>query len=407
MGAHIGQRTCHDAHHMVQKALAGEIQHQIGTIPENLNGIHPPDGGFFAVFQITEGLEILLSHQIGGSGAHCLHIQLFRQRPAVPPSEHIGHRALVDAVAVGLTLGIQSGVKPGLGLFQRHHGNIPGQILIDVSHDLTGRQGMFQRKGGHLSHGVHAPIGAARAAHFHLCAVQLLQNGLQLGLNGIGGIALLLPAVIFGSLILKGHTIILLHRPPRCGFSFIIPHFCKLCYTVYEVMTMEYQLIRSKRKTLAIEITRDARLVVRAPLRCSQARIEQFLAEKQAWITLHLQKMQQRRENHPEPTPEEEIFLRQKARNLLPGLVNRYAAQMDVQPTGITITGARTRFGSCSPKNRLSFSFRLMDYPMEAIEYVVVHELAHILHKNHSAAFYAEIEKVLPDWRTRNRLLKQ
>ena len=170
---------------------------------------------------------------------------------------------------------------------------------------------------------------------------------------------------------------------------------------------MEYQLIRSKRKTLAIEITRDARLVVRAPLRCSQARIEQFLAEKQAWITLHLQKMQQRRENHPEPTPEEEALLRKKARNLLPGLVNRYAVQMDVQPAGITITGARTRFGSCSPKNRLSFSFRLMDYPMEAIEYVVVHELAHILHKNHSAAFYAEIEKVLPDWRERNKLLKQ
>ena len=170
---------------------------------------------------------------------------------------------------------------------------------------------------------------------------------------------------------------------------------------------MEYQLIRSKRKTLAIEITRDARLVVRAPLRCSQTRIEQFLTEKQTWITLHLQKMQQRRENHPEPTPEEEIFLRQKARNLLPGLVNRYAVQMDVQPAGITITGARTRFGSCSPKNRLSFSFRLMDYPMEAIEYVVVHELAHILHKNHSAAFYAEIEKILPDWRERNKLLKQ
>ena len=172
-------------------------------------------------------------------------------------------------------------------------------------------------------------------------------------------------------------------------------------------MTVDYQLIRSKRKTLAIEITRDARLVVRAPLRCSQARIEQFLQEKQAWITLHLQKMQQRRENHPEPTPEKEARLRKKARDLLPGLVARYAAQMNVYPTGIAITGARTRFGSCSPKNRLSFSFRLMDYPMEAIEYVVVHELAHILHKNHSAAFYAEIEKILPDWRERNKLLKQ
>jgi len=170
---------------------------------------------------------------------------------------------------------------------------------------------------------------------------------------------------------------------------------------------MEYQLIRSKRKTLAIEITRDARLVVRAPLRCSQARITQFLEEKQGWITLHLEKMRQRQQCHPEPTAEEEAYLRQKAKDLLPDMVARYAAQMHLQPTGITITGARTRFGSCSPKNRLSFSFRLMGYPMEAIEYVVVHELAHIQHKNHSAAFYAEIAKILPDWQARNNLLKQ
>ena len=170
---------------------------------------------------------------------------------------------------------------------------------------------------------------------------------------------------------------------------------------------MEYQLIRSKRKTLAIEITREARLVVRAPLRCPQWRIDRFLAEKQAWIALHLEKMQQRRENHPEPTAEEEVLLRQKAQALLPGLVAQYAAQMEVQPTGITVTGARTRFGSCSPKNRLSFSFRLMSYPLAAIEYVVVHELAHIRHKNHGPDFYAEVEKILPDWRQRNQLLKK
>lgn len=111
--------------------------------------------------------------------------------------------------------------------------------------------------------------------------------------------------------------------------------------------------------------------------------------------------------NHPEPTAEEEVLLRQKARALLPGLVTQYAAQMEVQPTGITVTGARTRFGSCSPKNRLSFSFRLMSYPLAAIEYVVVHELAHIRHKNHGPDFYAEIEKILPDWRQRNQLLKK
>ena len=118
-------------------------------------------------------------------------------------------------------------------------------------------------------------------------------------------------------------------------------------------------------------------------------------------------KMQARRESHPEPTAEQEAALRQKAKEILPALVAQYAARMGVEPAGITVTGARTRFGSCSPKNRLSFSFRLMEYPMEAIEYVVVHELAHIRHKNHGPDFYKEIEAVLPHWQDANRLLKK
>lgn len=170
---------------------------------------------------------------------------------------------------------------------------------------------------------------------------------------------------------------------------------------------MEYTLIRSRRKTLAIEITREAKLVVRAPMRCPQREIDRFLQQKEQWITLHMARMQARRESHPEPSADQEAALRATAKALLPPLVEHYAALMGVVPAGITITGARTRFGSCSPKNRLSFSFRLMDYPIDAIEYVVVHELAHIVHKNHSPAFYREIEKILPDWRTRNGLLKE
>lgn len=170
---------------------------------------------------------------------------------------------------------------------------------------------------------------------------------------------------------------------------------------------MEYTLIRSKRKTLALEITREAHLVVRAPLRCPQREIERFLKEKEGWITLHMAKMQARREAHPEPTAEQEAVLRQKATEVLPPLVEKYAAVMGVQPAGITVTGARTRFGSCSPKNRLCFSFRLMAYPDAAIEYVVVHELAHIRHKNHGPDFYKEIEAVLPRWREANQLLKK
>lgn len=170
---------------------------------------------------------------------------------------------------------------------------------------------------------------------------------------------------------------------------------------------MEYQLIRSRRKTLAIEITREAKLVVRVPLRCPQREIERFLKEKEGWIAVHLANMQARREAHPEPTAEEEAALRRKARDILPSLVAHWAAVMGVEPTGITVTGARTRFGSCSPKNRLSFSFRLMEYPMAAVEYVVVHELAHIRHKNHGPDFYKEIAAVLPDWQARRELLKK
>ena len=170
---------------------------------------------------------------------------------------------------------------------------------------------------------------------------------------------------------------------------------------------MEYTLIRSKRKTLAIEITREAKLVVRAPLRCSKDQIERFLTEKQGWIESHLAKKEARKQAHPEPTAEEEAALRQLAKSILPPLVEKWAAVMAVEPEGITITGARTRFGSCSPKNRLSFSFRLMRYPPEAVEYVVVHELAHIRHKHHGADFYREVERFLPDWRARNALLKK
>ena len=80
---------------------------------------------------------------------------------------------------------------------------------------------------------------------------------------------------------------------------------------------------------------------------------------------------------------------------------------MGLTPTGIRITSARTRFGSCSGKNSICFSWRLMLYPPEAIDYVVVHELAHIRHHDHSPAFYALVERYMSDWRDRMKLLKE
>ena len=80
---------------------------------------------------------------------------------------------------------------------------------------------------------------------------------------------------------------------------------------------------------------------------------------------------------------------------------------MGLTPAGVRITGAQKRFGSCSGQNRLCFSWRLMLYPPEAIDYVVVHELAHIHHHNHGPAFYALVEQYMPDYRQRQALLRQ
>lgn len=170
---------------------------------------------------------------------------------------------------------------------------------------------------------------------------------------------------------------------------------------------MEYQVIRSDRKTLSLEVTRDCRVVVRVPRRVSQRQIDRFVEQHQPWLQEALTRQQARATTHPEPNDQEIQRLKALAKELLPEKVAAFGQRMGLQPSGITITGARTRFGSCSPKNRLCFSWRLMQYPEEAIDYVVVHELAHLVHRNHGPAFHALVESVLPDHRQRRALLKE
>ena len=169
----------------------------------------------------------------------------------------------------------------------------------------------------------------------------------------------------------------------------------------------DYTVIRSHRRTMALEVTREGAALVRAPLRASEADITRFVEEHRAWLDKHLAQRQAYLAAHPAPSPEQLELWRCQAKAVLPERVAYWAARMGVQPAGITITAARTRFGSCSGKNRLSFSLYLMDYPAEAIEYVVVHELAHIRHHDHSTAFYGEVARYLPDWRARRALLKK
>ncbi len=167
------------------------------------------------------------------------------------------------------------------------------------------------------------------------------------------------------------------------------------------------ELIRSRRRTLGLEVTRDGRVIVRAPLRASVASIERFVRDHADWIARAQARQQARLAAHPEPDDAQRAELIRRAREELPPKVAYYARRMGLRPAGMRITSARTRFGSCSAQNRLCFSWRLMDYPDAAVDYVVVHELAHIVHKNHGPRFWALVEQHMPDYRARRALLRE
>lgn len=167
------------------------------------------------------------------------------------------------------------------------------------------------------------------------------------------------------------------------------------------------EVIRSRRRTIGLEVTREGRVLVRAPLRASSSSIERFVRDHADWIAKAQARQLARLEAHPEPDAAQRAALLRRAKQELPPKVAAYAQCMGVQPTGITITSARTRFGSCSAKNRLCFSWRLMDYPEAAVDYVIVHELAHIVHKNHGPQFWAFVEQYMPDYRARRAMLRE
>lgn len=166
-----------------------------------------------------------------------------------------------------------------------------------------------------------------------------------------------------------------------------------------------YELIRSRRRTLALEITPDCRVVVRAPAGASRQQVEAFVAAHASWIETHLAR-QRLRAQSPPPTAEEIQALKARARQVLPERVAHWSRITGLVPAGVKITAARKRYGSCSGKNSLCFSCFLLNSPPEAVDLVVVHELCHIREKNHGPRFYALLERFLPDWRQRKALLR-
>lgn len=175
-------------------------------------------------------------------------------------------------------------------------------------------------------------------------------------------------------------------------------------------MNIMVKVVKSNRKTVSIEITKDAEVIVRAPFQMPDTEIQKFLNEKSNWIEKHIQMQRVRMENtkYTKQLTEEEIQkLAEKALEVIPKRVAYYAKQMGVTYGRITIRNQKTRWGSCSSKGNLNFNCMLMLLPPEIQDYVVVHELCHRKEMNHSPRFWAEVEKVLPDYQTRRKWLKE
>ena len=169
-------------------------------------------------------------------------------------------------------------------------------------------------------------------------------------------------------------------------------------------MTISYQIIRSDRKTIAIQIQPDSKVIVRAPKRMRMEEIRRFVDSKAGWIEKHLSN--HTAQNQKKLTEQEMKVLREKARTLVTERVQYYAPLIGVTYNQIAIRAQHTRWGSCSSKGNLNFNCLLALVPMEVLDYVVVHELCHRKELNHSDRFWNEVAKILPDYKTRKKWLK-
>ena len=169
-------------------------------------------------------------------------------------------------------------------------------------------------------------------------------------------------------------------------------------------MSIPYKVIRSNRKTIAIQIMPDGSVVVRSPKRMRVDEVRKFVNSKSTWIEKHLTNRVPR--NEEKLTDSELKELRERTRILVTERVRYFAPLVDVTYNQIAIRAQRTRWGSCSSKGNLNFNCLLGLVPSEVLDYVVVHELCHRKELNHSDRFWNEVSRILPDYKARKQWLK-
>ena len=168
---------------------------------------------------------------------------------------------------------------------------------------------------------------------------------------------------------------------------------------------LNYQLIRSSRKTVSLQLAPDGSLTVRAPLRMPDAEIRNFVESRRGWIEAHRAKLTAQ-PSQPQLSLEELHTLADRALKVIPARAAHFAPLVGVTYGRITIRNQRSLWGSCSSKGNLNFNCLLMLCPPEVIDYVVVHELCHRKEMNHSPKFWAEVERIMPDYKQRQKWLK-
>ena len=172
---------------------------------------------------------------------------------------------------------------------------------------------------------------------------------------------------------------------------------------------IEYELTRTKRKTLALYVRQDGRIEVRAPLKTSKAYIDNFVMQKQDWIKNTRNKLTARHSAKKviELTQQEEAKYKKQAKGYFQLKCQHFAGQMGLCHGAVRVNGAKTRWGSCNRRGDINFTYRLLFAPEELIDYVVVHELAHTKEMNHSANFWKIVEQTMPDYKARRMKLRE